>query len=107
MAWRRTGDNPLTEPMLIQFAGGIYAAALWGQHELNKQTYASLSVSTPWTTICVSLFQGIYRLAGVKSKVESLHQQIKSKRRVDLGEHPPVDIAAALKLHLKEVRLRW
>ena len=25
MAWRRTGDKPLPEPMLTQFIGGIYA----------------------------------------------------------------------------------
>ena len=54
-----------------------------------------------------SLFQGIYRLAGVKSRVQSLYQQFKSNEgKVNLDNHPPVDIADVLKLHLREVRLR-
>ena len=80
----------------------IYAPPLFtGLGELNERDFLCVLHVLPCS------FQGIYRLAGVKSKVESLHQQIKSKGRVDLGEHPPVDIAAVLKLHLRQVRLRW
>ena len=54
----------------------------------------------------VSLFQGIYRVSGVKSKVERLCQTFETNEgEVDLSEHPPVVIANVLKLYLRQVQI--
>ena len=51
-------------------------------------------------------FQGIYRVSGVKSKVESLCQSFEADpETVDLGEHNPHVIANVLKLYFRQVRL--
>ncbi len=49
--------------------------------------------------------QGIYRLSGVKSKVEKLCQSFENdESNVDLSEHHPNVIANVLKLYLRQVR---
>ena len=51
-------------------------------------------------------FQGIYRVSGVKSKVEKLCQSFENDEwNVDLSEHPPNVIANVLKLYLRQVNL--
>jgi hypothetical protein len=50
------------------------------------------------------LLQGIYRVSGVKSKVEGLCQRFeKNPDSIDLSEEHPNGIANVLKLYLREV----
>lgn len=48
--------------------------------------------------------QGIYRVSGVKSKVESLCQEFEiDESNVELSDHHPNVIANVLKLYLRQV----
>lgn len=49
--------------------------------------------------------KGIYRLSGVKSKVEKLCQSFESGGEVDLAEHHPNVISNVLKLYLRQVSI--
>ncbi len=50
--------------------------------------------------------QGIYRISGVKSKVEKLCQSFESdENNVDLSEHHVNVIANVLKLYLRQVHV--
>ena len=50
------------------------------------------------------MFQGIYRVSAVKSKVERLCQSFETDcDEVDLSEHHPNVIANVLKLYLRQV----
>ena len=50
------------------------------------------------------IFQGIYRVSGVKSKVEKLCQSFETEEgQVDLADHNPNVIANVLKLYLRQV----
>ena len=48
--------------------------------------------------------QGLYRVSGVKSKVERLCQSFELGGEVDLSEHHPNVISNVLKLYLRQVR---
>ena len=51
-----------------------------------------------------SLLQGIYRVSGVKSRVENLCQQFETNaNQVDLSEHHPNVVSNVLKLYLRQV----
>lgn len=58
--------------------------------------------------LCLKIFfliQGIYRVSGVKSKVEKLCQSFEiDEGNVDLSEHNPNVIANVLKLYLRQVK---
>ena len=54
MAWRRTSDKPLSEPMLTRFTDAY--AALGGDELMKDHTEECL---TKWTQICSALLMGI------------------------------------------------
>lgn len=52
--------------------------------------------------------QGIYRVNGVKTRVEKLCQAFENgKELVELSQAPPHDISNVLKLYLRQVRWTW
>lgn len=54
-----------------------------------------------WTRVC---FQGIYRVNGVKTRVEKLCQAFENgKELVELSQCSPHDISNVLKLYLRQV----
>ena len=54
--------------------------------------------------MCLLHVQGIYRVSGVKSKVESLCQEFEvDESSVELSDHHPNVIANVLKLYLRQV----
>ena len=62
----------------------------------------SVHGDVPHSVVC--LFQGIYRVSAVKSKVERLCQSFETDcDEVDLSEHHPNVIANVLKLYLRQV----
>ena len=55
-----------------------------------------------------SLSQGIYRVNGVKTRVEKLCQAFENgKELVELSQASPHDISNVLKLYLRQVRCCW
>ena len=55
-------------------------------------------------TIKHRLFQGVYRVSGVKSRVEKLCQSFEIEGdKVDLSEHHPNVISNVLKLYLRQL----
>lgn len=55
-------------------------------------------------TLCASVNQGIYRVNGVKTRVEKLCQAFENgKELVELSQCSPHDISNVLKLYLRQV----
>lgn len=74
-------------------------------------THSSLSRAnmkrnlSPHFTPLFSLSQGIYRVNGVKTRVEKLCQAFENgKELVELSQASPHDISNVLKLYLRQVR---
>lgn len=56
--------------------------------------------------VCVFVVQGIYRVNGVKTRVEKLCQAFENgKELVELSQASPHDISNVLKLYLRQVCL--
>ena len=72
--------------------------------KVNPKTFIS-RVSFPHLWIFLLCVQGIYRVSGVKSKVESVCQSFEvSGDAVDLSEENPHVIANVMKNYLRQVR---
>ena len=73
----------------------------WVHHSFTFQMY----VSTWRVCVCISglLYEGIYRISGVKSKVQMLRDAYNRRQPAHLYEHDPSIVASLLKQFLREL----
>ena len=83
-----------------------YVTARWPLQQIPPFNFLAITLLFSYWYEIFNLglnYAGIYRLAGVKSKVEHLKSQYNSNKDVNLKDYDPTIVTSLFKLYLREL----